>query len=1634
VEFQARLAASLACAVLAESEAAPLWDWPEHHTFEHILAETEEAVDDLLVTNSAGARAFIQAKIRLQLSEGADSQLASALGQFARQFPSLQQQSQPDDRLVLAVGPRSSAPIVDVLPRILVRVQGLTADQPLATAARGKQEERVLRVVTEHLVSELSTGLGRSPSDDELKDVLRRLRVSVHDFDNDGPSLREAKSMLRQTVLQNANEAGRVWEELVSRAVRLSAAQGGTSRLLLQQELAILGVELRAAPSYREDIEALRRHTQQSLQRLSQLSSVQGPDGATVKIQRAAPTRLRDALDRQSVVVTGDPGAGKSATMFELAQLVSEARDVIALASDTLGAASLGELQSELALQHDIVEVLRNWPGVAKGILLVDALDAARGERTQEALLDLIGAVVNNASNRWRVAASIRRFDLRYNTDLQALFAATSAASEPEFQAAEFASLSHFNVPLLSDEELRQLEDLAPALHQLISSASEDLQSLARVPFNLRLLAELIRLEVDPREIEPIATQLQLLDKYWEHRVVRSGLGGDALEPVLRSACQEMVESRSMRIDRGVLQTQPTASTALPELLSSQVLVEEEFDGRVHREVVAYAHHVLFDYAVARLFFRGTERALLRESLDRPELLLIVRPSYDLHFRHLWEQDDRHQRFWDAALAVASEHELPEIGKIIAPGVAALLIQTPADAQVLVDALTASDDRTPAEQVLGHILGARLAESIPLPASRREVWASLLRTLARGLRAELLAAVTTLAVEFVRDPEQLEGVEREHVGAAARDLLEWVWQQPNYNGWVVGRAIEAVARTFETDAAASEDLLRRVLTRERLEEHGYQEMPELAGEAGRLVPLAPGFVRDVYATAFDFEETSDESTQMRTGVLALSSRKSQDYGHAHYVLGQAYSAFLRAAPDEAIGALTAVRLAYARKRAGRQLDEPVLHLDWSGNDVQVQPDGSNVWDSNGLDHDEEAQMLDAFEAWVTELADERPEAIEGFLAILRRELRPAALWRRVLLVASRHPNPFVPEIEPLVTAGEVLLSNDLSSLVGDFLSAAFPRFSPEARAHIESAVMRLGEAQAEDGSDDSKNLARYRGRSRDRLLGCLAEDALVTAPARERLQELLKANEVPENTSLSGFGGWTRSEYGEREILAEGGVDPDSPANQRLQRLEEPVKAFGEQHRNGNPPDEDVRSVEEPLRELWAAIHDAEPDGADQAQVEFARGYASAAAEAITRGHDMSAEHPALSLATEILLAAAQHPVPGSTDNPDFDDHPSWGSPAPRIEAAGGLPFVAIHAAAATEPVLSAIETLSADPSPAVRFRVAGRLHALRTSAPDLMWRIADRIAAHDGSTAVRQALVSTLPRMTLPDDVGRLETMLEAIFEGADGDRPGATKLRELCVEVMTDLFVWRNREAAGQFLQTRLVEAIPERADSAQHIVFRVRDAMTHGTVLPNVPEETAIRDRAIGLTIQLLERSLIAFAQLNEQLRGRADVAEDDPEFKTARTVARIIDGICMNLYFATGVFDEKQNKPTRTSMEQRARLYREAGQLLDMLPDAPLPTVTHHLLETLEAFVPFDPRGVFVRIGRTVRSGQAGAYETDSLGADLFVRLVERYLAEYRTLLQRDDECRQILVEILDIFVRAGWPQARKLTYGLQDIFR
>jgi hypothetical protein len=159
---------------------------------------------------------------------------------------------------------------------------------------------------------------------------------------------------------------------------------------------------------------------------------------------------------------------------------------------------------------------------------------------------------------------------------------------------------------------------------------------------------------------------------------------------------------------------------------------------------------------------------------------------------------------------------------------------------------------------------------------------------------------------------------------------------------------------------------------------------------------------------------------------------------------------------------------------------------------------------------------------------------------------------------------------------------------------------------------------------------------------------------------------------------------------------------------------------------------------------------------------------------------------------------------------------------------------------------------------------------------------------------------------------------------------------------------------------------------------------------------------------------------------------------RALVHLADSIGMQIYFASGAFEEKkQGKevPARVlGIDRKRRFLEEISPLIDELATLGFPSIVHHLLETLETFIPLDPTAVFRRIGYIVRAGLAGGYQYESLAADLIVELIERYLAEYRAIFREDEECQRTLLDILDIFVLAGWPSARRLTYRLEEIFR
>ncbi len=1397
--------------------------------------------------------------------------------------------------------------------------------------------------------------------------------------------------------------------------------------------------------SYQEDIRRLQQYSRSTADALSEFSEILV--GSTqVKIDRQATHALRAAALEGSLLVVGEPGAGKSGALHDLVEtLHSEGRDVVFLAVDKLDASSKSVFRSkDLELTNDLEDVLKNWSSQEPGWLVIDALDAAKSATAFQSLCDLISKTLRT-KGRWRVVASIRKFDLRYHHKLQQLFRGEPSVPT-EFCDSEFAKIRHINIPILSDDELGQIGKDSQLLADFIDVAGQELQALLRVPFNLRLVGDLIGAEVAIESLALIQTQIELLDLYWQERVVRSDDAlGDAREALLRQAVEKMVATRSLHVNRSDVLGDAVASTALSpylqQVLSAHVLTEwrPSPNAKFERYILTFSHHVLFDYAVARLVLRGEPQTPV-ERLERElELVLAIRPSLVFHFQYLWflEQED-HTSFWDLLFRVLRTQAIPEIGKLIGSSVAAELITHHSDYEPLFAMLEGADStfNNIAEQALRHLIGALLAAppppNRPLVGPNAPPWCELLERCSRSGRLPVAYTVNLLLSTICEHPEQLTSNQQNAAGITARRLLDFAWNQAPPERWLVTHSLQAVCRTFESDPPASAAILRRCLEPEHLASQGFQEMFWFAQEVSRLISLDATLVEDVYRAVFTYSESRDTPTHFTSEriLLQLTSTIQQDYNQGRYQLAEVYPEFLEGAPSQATHALVAVIEAYvADKPPRRTLIEE--KFDFNGQEAIIRTDGSKVWDSQTYRDDEPLKMLDAFGEYLQQLSEE-PERVEErqkLINIIVSENQLAVLWRRLLVWGTKAPQTLGQQIRFLAWARPILTSCDTTRVVGDFLGAVFSTLNPTEREQIERTILSIPDGVGEE----RREVAEY---NRNRLLGCLSLEAVVTEDAKQLLQELTNQGGSPPNESFNPFIGVTVSPYGEKEYLTDQGVPVEAEPNRRIQELEKLVKEFAAKHLNSSPKAEEIENILPTLRSLHEALATAEVDGVHSKLRDYAWGYLAEACERIAKSKTLCCEESAGSFARQVLLQASEHPepVPHPEDDAQFDESPAWGSPAARIAAAEGLTQLARHPSCVNEEVLNAIEHLSRDALPAVRYQVAADILALYQTAPDLMWSILERMCREEPSRGVLQALLGYPVGSLASSQANRVATLTKIVFDRVT-DGKGASKVRDFCTSIFTGLHLWQNHLSCGEVVYA-IADNPAEFSGEARRIVADLRDYLTLGPIDPPDSMKNEVRHRAFTLMSRLLLSTREAFRRLEVKYESSQPGVWSDEDQEKVKQLALLVDSIASQIYFASGAFDEKRSEERPSAavlgIQGKRRFLQEVSPVLDELAVVALPRGTHYLLQTLAFLVDLDPESVFLRIGRVVSASRASGYQYESLGADLIVRFIERFLAEYRYILRENEECRKVLIEILDTFV--GWHSARRLTYRMEEIFR
>jgi signal recognition particle GTPase len=1660
--YQNRVAAWVCVQILAEQEAQPQWGLPADETLELILCETEESVDDTLIKTALGSCVLMNAKHKVTASTKAKSHFGSAISQFVRQFAESMKEDQNNaetffdlkrGRLVLVTSSGSSDPVKRSLPRVLSRLRDQTKGERIIAAATSKGEREVLSKLRLQIKSAWRDAGDGELTEEKERRLLELIRVQILDVDEDERDELEAKRTLRASVLEETTQADLAWNTLIACCANKAALRSGFNRRSLQQTLLDQGIRLKVPRSYRKDIEQLQKYSEATMRSLQRDSLIRIGDNV-LKIQRPSTEALQAAIEQQSIVVVGEPGAGKSGTLHDLVEhLKGEKRDVIFIAVGEVAANSLGSLRQELNLVHDILEVLNNWPGDEAAFLVIDALDAARLGEKGRAFYKLIADIINKRG-RWRVLASIRKFDLRYHTDLRRLFAGRPPT---KYIDKEFPNICHFNVPLFDDPvEWRQIAEQSLEITKLFIQADDSLRNLLRSPFNLRLVGELLGNNTSLDELRPLQTQIELLEKYWQERVIRNDSGGDGREIVLTRAVGAMVSNRSLLANRRDVTSDQGMGHSLEDLLSSHLLSELETPSgtSVERNVLKFPHHILFDYAAARLLFRGLPRTLVERLEMDVDLVLAIRPSLVLHFQYLWRLDK--ELFWDAVFWVIRSQHIPQIGKLIGSSVAAESMREVEDFAPLLRALSSADgtQREAREQSLRHVTGTLVTNAVSyrmtLLGESAPPWCVLLdRCITVSTSPTVIYSVRSVLINMCDHPEKFTDEQRFFAGHVARRLLGYALSAPNWDSFLVVACQQAVCRTFESDPVASEELLRCCLTPEHVIAHGHEELFRLAEEIERLMPLDPTLVEDIYRAAFTNFNNSEEKTLMAPSrIMLFTSTVKQDFHMGQFNLATKYGGFLEAAPLHATRALIAALESYVaeqeeerRKRDEEfhkllkvsesvELVETTHGFDFNGQPAFIKDDRSDHWDSWARQNDEPLTLLDKFQEYLGRISsdDEHKDTRQQILELVRRENRNAVLWRRLLICGAQHPETLGHEVRSLAWATPVLMSGDTTQEAGEFLKAAFDKFTVGDREKVERAILCLpGVVEVKQQST-----ADY---TRAQLLAYLPREAIITTEAKTLIETLEAENRLPSTDSRRAISHGYGVAPTEEDILRTQGVPVEAPQNQRIQLLMEPVKEFSSAHFNTAPTSEEVAAIMPSLRALRDVLTNAEEEGVDKTFRDLAWGHLARTGAASVEHENWSCETGDGVFIKRLLLDASSYPEPQPQEVGDdhFDDVPTWGTGA-RIGAACGLTRLTRHSSCVDDQVLATIEKLAVeDKVPAVRFQAATHLSSLYYTAPQLMWRLLENISQQERSRGILKFLLGGTLKRLAPYRPDCTTICVEHIYNRFRED--GAAKeIRKSCAGIFAGLYIWKAHPRCKEIVE-QIVNNPHKHVVEAHSIMFDVRRWLNLGSVDDSKPEDNVARINSFRLMESFLRSAYTHINTLEEKNKGVPFSSLDSSELEELRSLYRLVDDIGDQIYFASGAFSHSSHEDKiPMGRPERQRFLEDATDVLDLLAESGLAKTAHHLLITLEFFISYEPKMIFLLIGKVVGNAKRSGYQYESMAVGLIVRVVEQFIANYPHLLRDSQECRRALIDILDTFVEAGWPSAQRLTYGLEEIFR
>jgi hypothetical protein len=1587
VSFQASVGAVFAVQILAET------------TMDHRLGlggakpcgvrfESEAAVDDCGIETDAGGWVFIQAKTGFSLSSKAAGELRKTAGQIVRLLHSASRGdgrkgwdrplTLAKDRFVIAAGPNSSGSVTRALARALeTRRAKYSAPLP-------QDQTRALEVLVMALKAEWKSVTKQTARDSDIRTLLPF--IVVIPFDMAGPDRAAAIAGAGHLVTRAASAAN-AFVAIEKHCQQLMEGRLGGDAAQFRTALSVLGIPLKAPPSYEADVTRLSRYSDETRRRLAEFEKTVVA-GVDITISRDVTTSVVEAAKHGSFLVIGEPGAGKSAVVSAAAALLRKQKyDVIELAVDQLTVDTADGMRLELGLEHRLVDVLENWPGRKPAFLIIDALDATRGGAGERVFRALIASVMKLPASRWRVIASIRSFDLRMGEQFRVLF--NGPPPTAAFASKDFSDVRHICVPPWNDVEFSALRAKAPPLDHAIARGGDKLRDLARVPFNTRLLAELITNGATPETFNSVASQVELLALYWRKRVEQHGSGA---ELCLRAAVTEMVSARSLRARRTTAAAPNT--TAFDALLKDGVVTLLPDD-----RLIGFRHHILFDYAASRLFIDPLDIAATVERLRNDRgLSLMLAPAIGFALQSLWGNGEPgRDAFWKAVCLFAGGAGVDPVARSIAARVASELPERNDDMQGFLFLIQSSENREATKIAFSHVVGALTVRVDDSLAVQDAVWCFLAARISvdiEGLAWPLRTLLTRFSKRITDDAALAD------LGVASRALFSYAFDRPSAAS-LMPIAIELVADGYRSDVTASRGLLSKTLTPERLAAHAHEDVPALTRQAKILLTADPDFLAEIFGVVFGYGVTDSSPTSMGPSqILPLTSNKKQDYDHAKWTLKEVVPRFLETHSEIAIRAISAALEGYVRRKYGDTIQ--INEIQTVGGAVTLIADHSHIWASDPNDKhahaDNAAAIILAFKKRLETASDTDARTLAQHVI---RHAKPAVLWARMFLVGAKRASVLGILLWPYAREVAFLRASETTKDALDLVAAVYPLIDEPSRRSFEEIAFGI---QYPDSKDPERSRLRFLGT----LFGTIGAAQLATEEARRLVQEAaVKAistdNHRPVQFTMTG--GPAEPYY----WLSED-VDIKAPSNAALLRLVERMDAEAG----------DLSSGVAAAEALSSAIKAAEPASVAPRVKEHAEDQLGHAFEKMARQRealkqDVVAAERLWSLVSPYLRHARPANAPGKATDM-----------GPRVSSAEvALRLCAISQRMA-DTIFSEVAALTNDPSAAVRFTFAQNIGSLWEFRRDDLWRIAEQYIAGESNSDVLRAITGFLCR-AVHHDLEKVEDLaLQLLPRAGLEEDPQGDRIVEGIASIVAVLWTQHERPRANSLIATWLAE--PEKYESElRRVISTMRDHVVGGYISGKAAD-IALRKNIQRLANEIVDRA----AAFLDAYCSKGDGQVSEPERDRVRVCARLVDHVGDQLYFSSGASADQGEEVLLAGDESKRAFLRDMTPLMRRIGDVGVPHTIYYLVELLDFLRPVDPEAVFDLIAHALLQGGARhGYQFESLATDRFAEIVGVYLADHRGLFA-DSERREKLIACLDIFVEAGWPKARRLLYRLPEL--